>query len=75
MVIDERPRDEAVDVLEPTLQKKLLEYPGRWVAMTRADVLAVGDSLDEVSQAAAERGVSDPILYFVPRDGRASLFF
>ena len=75
MVVDERPREEVTDVLEPQLQDEILQYEGRWVAMTHTDLIAVGDSANDVAQQAAEAGVDDPIIYFVPRDGNASLFF
>jgi Family of unknown function (DUF5678) len=76
MVIDNRPTDEATEsVLAPRLQQELLAHEGKWVAITKTELLAVGDSPDEVLHGAAERGVKQPILYFVPRDGHSSMFF
>lgn len=68
----EEPLEHEVD---PELQEELLKHRGRWVAMTRAKLLAVGDSPAEVLAAAHEVGCESPILYFVPRDDRAVYFF
>jgi hypothetical protein len=76
MVIDNPTRDEAESsVLAPELQRELLAYSGKWVAMTRTELIAAGDSPDIVLHEADERGIKRPILYFVPRDGKSSLFF
>jgi hypothetical protein len=75
MVIEERTRDQAERVLEPSLEHELLAHEGRWVAVTRSELVAVGDSADEVIRRASERGVEHPIVYFVPRDGHSSMFF
>lgn len=74
MVIDEQAREEAIDVLEPRLQQELLQYEGRWVAITRSDLIAVGDSADEVIRRSADKGVADPIVHFVPRDGDVGMY-
>ena len=68
-------QEEARDVLDPDLQQQLHEYRGRWVAITRTKLVAVGDNPNEVARKAAELGVAKPIIYFVPRDGNTSMFF
>jgi hypothetical protein len=73
MVIDNQPRDETV--LSTDLQERMLTHAGKWVAMTRTDLLAVGDTPDEVLHEAAEKGEKRPILYFVPPKGDTSMFF
>ena len=76
MVVDERLREEvAEEVLAPDLQQELLQHEGRWVAMTRTRLIAVGDSADAVLHEAAAAGFPQPIVYFVPRDGHSSMFF
>jgi len=76
MVIDNRTRDEAESsILAPELQRELLAYSGKWVAMTRTELIAAGDTPDIALQEAEKRGFKRPILYFVPRDGKSSLFF
>jgi hypothetical protein len=75
MVVDELDREEAQNVLDPELQQQLLEYQGRWVAITRTELLGAGDAPEEALRLAAERGVAAPILYFVPRDGDSRMFF
>jgi hypothetical protein len=62
-------------VLSPDLQERLLEHPGKWVAMTKTELLGVGGSPDEVLHLAAEKGEDRPILYFVPPKGPSAMFF
>ncbi len=75
MVVNERTREAAENVLEPSLQRDLLNHEGKWVAMTRAELIAVGDRPEEVLALARERGVANPIVYQVPRDGDSTFFF
>lgn len=56
-------------VIEPALQEELLKHPGKWVAMTRTKLIAVGDSPKEVIDAAEALGVRDTILHCVPEPG------
>jgi len=46
-----------------------------WVAITRSDLIAVGDSADDVIRKSADKGVSEPIVYFVPRDGNTGMYY
>jgi hypothetical protein len=65
-------RDEiAQHVITPELQQRLLRHKGRWVAITKSTLIAVGDSPSEVLGRAREQGESRPIIYLVPRDGNA----
>lgn len=73
MVIDSKPKDETV--LSIDLQERLLAHRGKWVAMTKTDLLAVGDSPDEVLHKATELGVKRPILYRVPEAANSTMFF
>lgn len=59
--------------IDPGLQKELLDHPGKWVAMTRSDLLAVGDDPGEVIAQAQTKGVASPILYRVPN--KDTLYF
>jgi hypothetical protein len=61
--------------LDPELQKELLTHPGRWVATTRSELLAVGDTASEVFEAARSQGVEHPVIYRVPADSDAVYFF
>lgn len=61
--------------LDSELQDKLLKHPGRWVAITRSRLIAVGDSSFEVLQAARAQGFLSPILFLVPRDEKTAYFF
>jgi hypothetical protein len=68
-------KDEARDVIAPELQRELLKHEGRWVAISDDDLIAVGDTRNEVAEAAVAQGAERPLLYFVPRDGHRSMFF
>jgi hypothetical protein len=37
-------------------------HPGRWVAISGYELIALGDSLDEVMDEAARKGVLDPLV-------------
>jgi hypothetical protein len=60
--------------LDPTLQNELLEHPGKWVTMTRREIIALGDSASEVLERARSRGYERPILHRVPRPGERTYF-
>ena len=47
--------------------RKLAHHVGKWVAISARGVVAVGSSLAEVLQTAKVRGVSDPLVYKVPK--------
>jgi hypothetical protein len=61
--------------LDPQLQDALVAHQGRWVATTRSEILAVGDSASEVLKAARAAGIESPIVYRVPEDSRTAYFF
>lgn len=60
--------------LDPALQKELLKFPGKWVAITRSDIVVIGDSPEEVMRDAREAGVEAAILHHVPEDAEISYF-
>lgn len=62
-------------VIDPSLQKELLGHPGKWVTITRSELIAVGDSPLEVLKAARAKGFDSPILHYVPEDSRTHYFF
>jgi hypothetical protein len=74
-----RPDDTLEEPLEfeidPDVQKELHKHPGKWVAMTRSQILEVGESPREVLQRARDRGFAAPILYNVPESKTAVYFF
>ena len=67
MVAAERTRDEdSVYEIEPQLQQELLKHPGKWAAITRSKILAIGDDPRVVVASARKMGVAAPILYRIP---------
>lgn len=72
MTIAERPAEHE---LEPQVVEQLAMHRGRWVAMTRSRILAVGDSATEVVVEARRQGVRSPIVHRVPEDGHRTYFF
>jgi len=63
-----------IHVIEPRMQQRLLEHPGKWVAMTRTRIVAVGDSPTEVLRDARLGGLLHPIVYRVPEAGTGYFF-
>jgi hypothetical protein len=53
-------------VLTRDVEKALGKHPGKWAAVTRTQVLAVGDSAEDVLRGAAKLGNKEPILLRVP---------
>jgi hypothetical protein len=37
-------------------------YPGKWVAVKGRELLAVGDTIDEVLEGARKKGVANPLV-------------
>lgn len=77
MVIAERPtalEQPLEHELDPGVQAELMHHPGKWVALTRSAIVAVGDDIPGVLEAASAAGVDSPILYQVP-SGESTLFF
>ena len=70
MAVDERPANDLVCEIEPSVQEELIKHPGKWVAMTPPGFLAIRDTPAEAYAAGREAGVGVPILYQVP-DTRA----
>lgn len=62
-------------VLTPELEKELWEHAGRWVALTRSKLVAVGDSPKDVLAKAKRKGASRPILYYVPKGERTAYYW
>ena len=60
---------------DPTLVRELWAYRGRWVATTRTELLAVGDTAEDVLSSAQEFGVEAPIVFQVPAGDRTAYFF
>lgn len=59
-------RQDVVNEIDPVIRDAVFEHPGKWVSMTRTEILAVTDSPEEAYEAAQERGVETPLLYLVP---------
>lgn len=54
--------------LEAHLDEVCRKYPGRYIAVYRDEIVAVGDSYKEVYQIAREKGVPDfPFVMAVPQ--------
>lgn len=56
-------------VMTEELEQELMLHPGKWTAITRDRLVAVGDTPKDVLDAAAADGVASPILYWVPLPG------
>jgi hypothetical protein len=54
--------------IEPALQTLLLAHPGKWAAITRSEIVAIGDDPRRVIEKARAAGVTAPILYRVPSE-------
>ena len=53
-------------VLDPDLQIEIQSYPGKWVALTRSELIAVGDTLVDVLREAHDKGHPTPIIHRAP---------
>ena len=42
--------ERAQPLIAPAIEEELNEHQGRWVALTAVEIVAVGDSYDDVSQ-------------------------
>ena len=72
----EQLEDPLEHVLDPELQRELVKHPGKWAAVTRSEILAIGDSVAEVLRAAAESHPDlIPILHRVPEDDGTVYFY
>ena len=59
---------EPIKLFTDELDVELLKHPGKWVAIAdRARLLAVGDSVEEVREAARSQGVQEPMVMWVRR--------
>jgi hypothetical protein len=54
--------------IDPALQTLLLSHPGKWVAITRSEIIAIGDDPKRVIEKARAEGATAPILYRVPSE-------
>ena len=69
-VIRANPREEPIThEIAPALEKELLDYPGKWVAITRSELISFGDDLEDVLAEARARGFESPIIWHVPEPG------
>lgn len=59
-------KDRAERVLESDVQEALHKYAGRWVVVTRDQIVSAGDTPQEAWAEAVERGVTEAALYRVP---------
>ena len=48
------------------LSKELEQHKGRWVAVDNKRLIAVGDSVAEVTEKALKKHVTDPLVFRVP---------
>ena len=55
--------------IEPSVMLETHQHRGKWVALTRKKLVAVGDSSTEVYNLAQKAGVKVPIIYRVPEAG------
>lgn len=53
---------QSIDEIAPAVQRVIAENPGKWLAITVDDVIAIGDSPAEVLRLAHDAGVTDVIL-------------
>lgn len=61
--------------IDPSLQRELHQHPGKWVAMTRHELLGVGATPATALAEALKAGCESPILYRVPTPDEARTFF
>ena len=61
---------EPIKLFTDELEVELAKHPGKWVAIAdRERLLAVGDSVDEVREAARSKGVQEPLVMWLRRAG------
>jgi hypothetical protein len=65
---------EETTTLTPRLQRSVLRYRGKWVALTSRRILAVGDSRSEVLAEATRKGYKSPLIYRVPEKSTAAYY-
>lgn len=62
--------------IEPELQEELRAYPGKWAAITRSRLVAVGETPAEaLSKAMTEEPEENLILRHIPEREGISYFF
>jgi len=75
MAVAERDLEQPLEhEIDPQLQAELLKHPGKWVAITRSELLAVSADAAEAYRLARDKGFEAPILYRVP-DAATAYFF
>lgn len=67
----EQPLEHEID---PKVQTELLTHPGKWVAFTRSEIVAIADKAIEAWEESQRKGVANPILYRVPETSAAYFF-
>lgn len=55
--------------------KELERYPGRWVAIDRARLIAAADTLKELEQMPEVKNARHPLYHFVPEEGDVIYIF
>ncbi|MHB8619271.1 MAG: DUF5678 domain-containing protein [Chloroflexota bacterium] len=62
-------------VIGPELAQELDNYKGSYVAIDGQHVVAAADSVPEARQKAREKGVDDPLFFFVPEHPEQLMIF
>ena len=58
-------------VFSQSLERALLQYPGKWTAISGEAVVAAADTPAEALTSAQESGHEDVLLHFVPEESKA----
>lgn len=66
MTLSREAGQEPIEQVLSSVMHETLEHRGRWVAVSRERLLAIGDSPGEVRDRAAEQGVEHPMIWQVP---------
>lgn len=69
------PAEQSIErVFSESLERELLNYPGKWTGVFSDRVVAVADSPAEVLRLAKKAGYRDVLLHCVPEHGKAYFF-
>ena len=61
-------------IFSEDLERKLLEYPGKWVGIAGDEIIAAGDAPIDVLRLAKKAGQPQVLLHRVPEHGKAYFF-
>ena len=61
-------------VFSKSVERELLEHPGKWTGVVGDSVVAVGDTPAEVLNIASRAGYTDVLLHRVPEQGMTYFF-